>query len=1001
MADMADITVDEAMDSLVRELEGELPLDRDLSNILGENAGPAILDEEYAPLSDIPEYDYSDIQEETGALPFQLPLQEIGDSTMDLIVKHNTAANATRASSTSMVRRSSVAEYTLADYDLSAESLGSLRSLSNLQEEQGVVEETDALEGSSPTIDVTEQLLQMSRKADASATSLSREMQEYNGEVLSDSEQFTAVAAEHRGESRTPSLEITPTHSPIEEEETVHKQEDTTPTALSTFDGLGTGSTAYLPLPDIFATEEFSTREDTPSGSASGSSSSATECAPGTTPGTTPASGYLSVWHKQDTGVREVAPANGVSPALSAHSVFSDSTAVGSATGSAGSAGTSAPSSAASFTVGTAYTLRPRHVSRSRVVTPLGGPLGLGLPSLADTSLCSASGAAEYSRVSTVGTDVLYSNGEFAFARDREADGEGDSVQPGNESMALERELRRLELSFALEPLQGPQGVQEVEPEESQEDLGATLSTIIDFDTPGVLTQHLEKQLGSGFADFLRDIDPEEARQEEVGKGETVTPAPPLKDRSIDDSALFEQFDGGVEVKRGENIPSPERHSAPSTAEELRSPHVHSPVRVVKGRNNMQNGPRLAAEGAELPVLQPFVSVVDEPEAVEPRETSPDETIQGVETEQSPVDRVSVETTAAEVHPAQTDFPDGGVLFVTLPAPALLDLHGAESHNARFALRVSLDGTTLHTSPFAPLARGKRVALGTTTELSLVLPTAAPASTATLTFALLCKYDKPRTELVEVRERVQVGKRSLFGKRKYAYRTKYVQRPAARDDAWERLFRADSTSSDRVYATATHPLSRKELGETALYSRSGDIPLRFKGTVSAFQGAFTAAFFPRTAAEEALPATWARAQRIAEGYARQQAVRMEGFLLQDGGDARAGVLCRRWFELRGSALIGCHEVSRRPQLSVNLLNVVRVVSGAESTGERNFSNFTDQILLSECLQLVFANGEVITFNVEGGDAVRDQWCAALTESVTYNVAHQPWVKRMCAAQAKV
>lgn len=145
----------------------------------------------------------------------------------------------------------------------------------------------------------------------------------------------------------------------------------------------------------------------------------------------------------------------------------------------------------------------------------------------------------------------------------------------------------------------------------------------------------------------------------------------------------------------------------------------------------------------------------------------------------------------------------------------------------------------------------------------------------------------------------------------------------------------------------------------------------------------------RTSPFEKLPKTLAIAHNIISKYRAQQAITMEGFLLQEGGDVE-GSIQRRFFKLQGNHMLGYHEMSRQAKVDINLLKVVDVFGPGDvpKEGERNL---TDLVLFSGCFHLVFDNGERIAFSTESA-AEEAEWFNKIKDVVDLNRCHQPWVK---------
>ena len=152
-----------------------------------------------------------------------------------------------------------------------------------------------------------------------------------------------------------------------------------------------------------------------------------------------------------------------------------------------------------------------------------------------------------------------------------------------------------------------------------------------------------------------------------------------------------------------------------------------------------------------------------------------------------------------------------------------------------------------------------------------------------------------------------------------------------------------------------------------------------------------ACFLERTSALEQFPKQFSLVDKIVSKYKQQQSIYKEGYLLQDGGDLK-GKIENRFFILRGSQLSGYHEVSRKAKIDINLLKVTKVLRNEDiQTDDGGQRNFTDWVLFNECFQLIFDDGERITFNAECSDEVKNAWYCKLKEVVELNVFHQPWV----------
>ena len=134
---------------------------------------------------------------------------------------------------------------------------------------------------------------------------------------------------------------------------------------------------------------------------------------------------------------------------------------------------------------------------------------------------------------------------------------------------------------------------------------------------------------------------------------------------------------------------------------------------------------------------------------------------------------------------------------------------------------------------------------------------------------------------------------------------------------------------------------------------------------------------------------------MAEKFKKQQEMKKEGYLVQDGGDLN-GLIEKRYFKLHGTNLTGYNERTMKPKIAINLLNVKEIISTMD---EENFNgksnrNFTNLFLFGECFTLIFKNDETISFNCRLSGEETREWYLCLREVIEMNVTHQPWIKRL-------
>ncbi|CAI4950016.1 CRE_collapsed_G0031420.mRNA.1.CDS.1 [Saccharomyces cerevisiae] len=451
----------------------------------------------------------------------------------------------------------------------------------------------------------------------------------------------------------------------------------------------------------------------------------------------------------------------------------------------------------------------------------------------------------------------------------------------------------------------------------------------------------------------------------------------------------------------------------PSTPVRSISPikrHVSSPFKVVKAGNKQENNEiNIKAEEEIEPRTQQETDGLkqDIPPLLA-------QTKDNVEAKEETI------TQLEEPQDVEQEFPEMGTLYLSIKAISTLALYGTKSHRATYAI-VFDNGENVVQTPWESLPYDGNIRINKEFELPIDFKGKAETSSASserdsykkCVITLKCKYEKPRYELVEIVDKVPVGK-SFFGKTKYKFEKKYVQKKPKQDE-WDYLFAQDGSfarceieineeflknvafNTSHMHYNMINKWSRiadKIHGSKRLY----ELPRKAPHKVASLD--VEACFLERTSAFEQFPKQFSLVNKIVSKYKLQQNIYKEGYLLQDGGDLK-GKIENRFFKLHGSQLSGYHEISRKAKIDINLLKVTKVLRNediqADNGGQRNF---TDWVLFNECFQLVFDDGERITFNAECSNEEKSDWYNKLQEVVELNVFHQPWVKKYCEKLAE-
>ncbi|CCE61810.1 hypothetical protein TPHA_0B01370 [Tetrapisispora phaffii CBS 4417] len=433
----------------------------------------------------------------------------------------------------------------------------------------------------------------------------------------------------------------------------------------------------------------------------------------------------------------------------------------------------------------------------------------------------------------------------------------------------------------------------------------------------------------------------------------------------------------------------------------LTSMHIGSPFKVIKtGKfqsfNEVQNKPDLHILTEKLKHVEQDNEKIQEPLQLE-----------------KPKDIELVDNSPGR-HPKEAvqqkaQLSDLGSAYITLKDISVLNLPGIKHHQATYCIEFDNGINVIKTKWQEMSVTGKM-------QLSENFESIVKQLGTNIILTLKLKYKKPEFEIAEVTQKVPVNKKSLFGKKSYTYEKKYIQRPTKVHDEWDSL-----VATDGSYGKAEIKID-EELLEKVKFSRhilSFDLINEWSKKASKAHNSSANAtrlpaykvgkisldicYLERVDNLEKFPTSLEKCNKIVSKYQEQQLITKEGYLLQEGGDV-ANVLTRRYFKLRGSSLIGYHVASMQPVVTINLLNVKSILNGNESVTNGNGQhdkgdeanikrNFTDQILFSGSIQIVFNDDEVINLNTDTSSVDKDDWFMKFQRAIELNICHQPWVKK--------
>ncbi|KAJ9573086.1 PH domain profile [Nakaseomyces glabratus] len=460
------------------------------------------------------------------------------------------------------------------------------------------------------------------------------------------------------------------------------------------------------------------------------------------------------------------------------------------------------------------------------------------------------------------------------------------------------------------------------------------------------------------------------------------------RDISISKSEMTNDIDMGIFSDKKSLVHTPELSPVKST-------HVGSPFKVISPKKNTQKDLKdgttaekrvsSESEAAQISIMSAVGEITNKDTAVVDDASNKDN-----------ID-------AGQVGNEGEPIVDKGLLYLHLQGTTKLSLAGINAHHPKYSIEFD-NGKNVVRTDWTELDSRGTISLDKEFEIPI------DQSINKLIITLMIKYTRLTNELVEVTKRIPIGKKFPFGKMKYRTETQFVERSTVKDE-WDYLFARDG-SFGRCEILLDESLFEKirfkeqdlsfdllnkwsrlqnnsssKVTQEALY----DLPRRPAYKVGSLK--VKGCFLERVSNDEKFPVSLKKAKSIVEKYRSQQDITKEGYLLQEGGDL-SSQMKNRFFKLNGVELVGYHEVSMKPKIRINMLKVVKVIGKDDVvTGKDNVKNFTTWVLMNDCFQLVFDDGEVITFSDESSLADEQSWYMKLKEVVELNAFHQPWVKR--------
>ncbi|SMN21044.1 similar to Saccharomyces cerevisiae YJR092W BUD4 Involved in bud-site selection and required for the axial budding pattern [Maudiozyma saulgeensis] len=351
---------------------------------------------------------------------------------------------------------------------------------------------------------------------------------------------------------------------------------------------------------------------------------------------------------------------------------------------------------------------------------------------------------------------------------------------------------------------------------------------------------------------------------------------------------------------------------------------------------------------------------------------------------------------------SQNDPPDNGIVYVLLNK-IKVELSDVARHDPKFSLEID-NGINVVNTPWTALSNDQFLDLGK--ELEIPIRTL----NQTIYLTLKCRYTRPQFELYEVMEKVKIGKRYHgLGKTDYRYEKRYKQKKL-QTDAWDYIFAPDGSFAcaeihlDEKFLNAckfkeNHDVAINlenrwgRLKQTSQNLGADSKPLKRKpyniGSIS-----LDTCYLQRSSCLERFPKSLNLVHDMVGRLKTQRSIKKEGPLLQEGGDLQ-GLLKKRYFKLEGNTLTGYHEVSRKAKIDINLLSAIDVIDNNDFQSKKATNrDFTNLVLFGESFKIIFQDGETISFNSDTSVTETRDWYNKIKESVSLNVVHQPWVKRV-------
>lgn len=352
-----------------------------------------------------------------------------------------------------------------------------------------------------------------------------------------------------------------------------------------------------------------------------------------------------------------------------------------------------------------------------------------------------------------------------------------------------------------------------------------------------------------------------------------------------------------------------------------------------------------------------------------------------------------------EIEKGQQEFHDEGVYYLSMKK-IKANITDIKRHNAKVCIHIDNGINSIQTE-WKELGENGEALLDNELEIPIT------KDVYQLTLSLKFKYERPQNELKEVIQKVPVKKGSIFARKKYNYEKRYVRQKIEHDD-WDYLFANDGTFAQLEIGLNEDFLSYTELQVQNMESRMVNrwAKLHSKYTESkpikelprrqpfcAGTLYYDSYFSRRVSTFESFPKTLSQAINMARKLNLQNSITKEGPMLQDGGDLN-GLLENRFFILHGTKLVGYHEITMKPKIEINLLNVVDISDNTDT--EPSGRNFTNLFLFGECFQLTFKDGEQMSFTCQMSGSETREWFHTIKQVIDLNVTHQPWIRKLAS-----